>query len=1221
MIVTVYENGCSKTVVSEQNRFTITVFGCPLTILRIHDHHELRLSQTIRLSRKEEHANRTVYLLEKNEETARVDFYEKDSGFDTYRYCQCTEGFTIGGHVEDDIYIQDNGIPPHAITISFRENTIQTSCEELYCNEQQIHDASIDETSLYAILQLRFALCNEMVIFNGPDGIYCVNEKADSEALPLDHRQPVRFTSHLHKPLPEMTFHPSFPEYHEVTGQVEDNLLLSSLPSILMAAGALLSVVLMETQDAEITIMDYVPRLLMPLMMLVTAIILMPLQRVLRRHKTHRERKEMKRQYEQEVMMKTEEVLQKKEAVVTELETMYAMPAILLQDLMHGTMSCFNLYDGQFLSLRLGIAPLPFMVALDYGQKKTEEMDSRLYEKREGPFIMHMEKGMCYLFISQEETICEEITAKLALTHRPEDLLFIFLETEHMPVYCMMLPHAQRDGRTMIMSYGEYNKACMHMQTHIVIAFDTLPEDLNMDYAPVFVFSRRYLEDRRYAVVCDLDQGLFENRKEHMYCSFLKDHMDSCLKDIAMRMSLENVHAESENIPSYCFLHGLSSFKDLVVSDYWTQNKDMVKLSAVCGEDQESNRIIIDLDEKKDGPHGLIAGMTGSGKSEFLISLLLDIAVHNSPLAVSYFIFDFKGGGMLQALTKEGKPLPHIAGTLTNLDGYEMERVLYALKRTCKERQEQFVRMHEISGKNISHIDDYRSTYAQDMDLPVLPHLLIVADEFAEMKKEQPQFMDELISIARVGRSLGIHLLLATQKPAGIISEQIRANMSFTVCLKVKDAQDALEVINDKRPATLTKPGEFYLSSRNAIRYGKALYPGMKVKEDTVTCYDTSHRIICSSSMQETDLTEREVLMEKILETAGKLHVSAVPVYHKLPASIDTAVLRKHNAFALLDDYRHGREIYLHREAVSAIWGTDRREKEKCKRAILYCLYDQCEAEEEIYLIDETDTIYENCRNTSGLLLGDEVERLRALDERIQMGERHITIVIQDVETFLGAAEGNEQLLHKWLKNSGDNLHLILFLRISSDLRYRDMVSIGQRAVLKGTSVQEAAAILETSISSATANRTVLCKWDDYAVELLFPAITGSMEAALVSRLSQPKNYVLWKIPSRIPVERNEQGILLGYDKTNGSPVFVQQFPLVFSESAGMQERLKQIYQEDICVSDHVPVNDVPVLYAGYCSSFSLPYQLHVKEDISEGEGLYVCGHNVYRVKLCNDSG
>ncbi len=215
--------------------------------------------------------------------------------------------------------------------------------------------------------------------------------------------------------------------------------------------------------------------------------------------------------------------------------------------------------------------------------------------------------------------------------------------------------------------------------------------------------------------------------------------------------------------------------------------------------------VFLDLSDKAHGPHGLVAGTTGSGKSELLQTYVLSMAVTYHPCEVSFLLIDFKGGGMANLFER----LPHLLGTITNIDGRKAERSLKALKAELSKRQMLF------AGSNVNHIDKYIKMYrAGDAKVP-LPHLIIIVDEFAELKAEQPEFMKELISAARIGRSLGVHLILATQKPSGQVNEQIWSNSRFKICLKVQSSQDSMEVLKSPLAAEIKEPGRGYLQVGN----------------------------------------------------------------------------------------------------------------------------------------------------------------------------------------------------------------------------------------------------------------------------------------------------------------------------------------------------------------------------------------------------------------------
>ena len=155
------------------------------------------------------------------------------------------------------------------------------------------------------------------------------------------------------------------------------------------------------------------------------------------------------------------------------------------------------------------------------------------------------------------------------------------------------------------------------------------------------------------------------------------------------------------------------------------------------------------------------------------------------------------------------KDLPHLLGAITNIDGKEIERSLKSIKAELQKRQRLFAEAE------VNHIDKYIKKFKTGEVKEPLPHLIIIVDEFAELKAEQPEFMKELISAARIGRSLGVHLILATQKPSGQVNEQIWSNSRFKLCLKVQSQEDSNEVIKSPLAAEIKEPGRAYLQVGN----------------------------------------------------------------------------------------------------------------------------------------------------------------------------------------------------------------------------------------------------------------------------------------------------------------------------------------------------------------------------------------------------------------------
>src|SRR4029077_4424374 len=201
------------------------------------------------------------------------------------------------------------------------------------------------------------------------------------------------------------------------------------------------------------------------------------------------------------------------------------------------------------------------------------------------------------------------------------------------------------------------------------------------------------------------------------------------------------------------------------------------------------------VDIRADGPHALIAGTTGAGKSELLQTLIASLAAANRPDAMNFVLIDYKGGSAF----KDCARLPHTVGMVSDLDGHLTERALASLAAELKRREEILL---AAGAKDIE--DSWEATSrARGLFSPPpasaaepLPRLMLVIDEFASLVAELPDFVAGLGGIAQRGRALGVHLVLATQRPAGVVSADIRANTNLRIALRVTDAAESADVID-----------------------------------------------------------------------------------------------------------------------------------------------------------------------------------------------------------------------------------------------------------------------------------------------------------------------------------------------------------------------------------------------------------------------------------------
>ncbi|MCI8937117.1 MAG: type VII secretion protein EssC [Lachnospiraceae bacterium] len=357
-------------------------------------------------------------------------------------------------------------------------------------------------------------------------------------------------------------------------------------------------------------------------------------------------------------------------------------------------------------------------------------------------------------------------------------------------------------------------------------------------------------------------------------------------EEAALKMScvyVEETNLESrltKNITLFELMH-ISSVTQLNLGKRWSSSKIYESMAAPLGVKSGDETVYLDLHEKFHGPHGLVAGTTGSGKSEILQSYILSMATLFHPYEVGFIIIDFKGGGMVNQF----KALPHLNGAITNIDGKQIDRSLMSIRAELLKRQELFAQ-HEVN-----HIDEYIKLFKAGKAEKPLPHLILIVDEFAELKSEQPEFMKELISAARIGRSLGVHLILATQKPAGVVNEQIWSNSNFKLCLRVQTKEDSNEVLKSPLAAEIREPGRAYLQVGNnelfllfQSGYSGAVVPRENVgdiKEFTISRVD-----ICGNRLpvfeqkrpeSDSDVTQLDALVDYIADFCRKSKIEKLP--------------------------------------------------------------------------------------------------------------------------------------------------------------------------------------------------------------------------------------------------------------------------------------------------------------------------------------------------------
>jgi S-DNA-T family DNA segregation ATPase FtsK/SpoIIIE len=225
------------------------------------------------------------------------------------------------------------------------------------------------------------------------------------------------------------------------------------------------------------------------------------------------------------------------------------------------------------------------------------------------------------------------------------------------------------------------------------------------------------------------------------------------------------------------------------VAERWTENNSVRDSAVPNRKDNGTLRALVGskgieplyLDLKNEGPHALVGGTTGAGKSEFLQSWVMGMAAAYSPDRVSFLFVDYKGG----AAFADCLHLPHTVGLVTDLSPHLVRRALTSLRAELHHRERL---LNRKKAKDLLELQR-----EADPDAP--PYLIIIVDEFAALATEVPEFVDGVVDVAARGRSLGLHLILATQRPAGVIKESLRANTNLRVALRMADEDDAIDIL------------------------------------------------------------------------------------------------------------------------------------------------------------------------------------------------------------------------------------------------------------------------------------------------------------------------------------------------------------------------------------------------------------------------------------------
>lgn len=368
-------------------------------------------------------------------------------------------------------------------------------------------------------------------------------------------------------------------------------------------------------------------------------------------------------------------------------------------------------------------------------------------------------------------------------------------------------------------------------------------------------------------------------------------------RDLApVKVPIKDVGATLPSCITFLEGYGVKNPNQIPIVEKWEKSLTYKSLAVPIGMKTNGETFFFDIHEKMHGPHGLVAGTTGSGKSEMVQSWILSMALHFSPNDVAFVLIDFKGTGLILPFMN----LPHLAGTISDLDK-NIKRNLIALENELSRRKEL------LDSAGVNNINAYVKLYKDGKVSEPMPYLFIVIDEFAEFKSQFPDFGATIDSILRTGRTLGVFSVLLMQKPAGVVSDQSESNVKFRWCLKVASPSDSREMIGTADAAQIANPGRAYVkvSNEGAQDYvyelvqsywsGAPYNPNRKEKatvKPRISVVDISGKRIAYDVEEKTtgfksDVNEIDEIVKHLQNVAEEQNVKAKAIWDKkMPSRI-----------------------------------------------------------------------------------------------------------------------------------------------------------------------------------------------------------------------------------------------------------------------------------------------------------------------------------------------
>ncbi|MDY5251330.1 MAG: FtsK/SpoIIIE domain-containing protein [Erysipelotrichaceae bacterium] len=1174
-----------------------------------------------------------------------------DDNYHTYQKYQCSKRYiTIGNKLDHDICLQDQNFKTIYIF-------------DLHNNNYEIggKKAKFVDGQLFEFINLRFSFHHDFVMINQVGNVYVNLQPYEDDHkyqrpcfINKDHvtkfkayNELPKFKLTLDKPNTKPIFEPM-------------PLIIAILPSLLMGCASLINGILM-TYNALLnqrTIIEIIPMLIMPMTMLVSSLLVLPLQRKYEQKKYAQKLEERKRTFIAMLQQQKANVDNTKKVYDKILHERYATFMLLYQKVMNRDNLLWSKKIDQedYLWVLLGEAHYELDITInDLDIASDDELfpsyqeflhDSKMIESY---YCLNLKKYREIAVIDEDDFV-DYLLLQLTTYFHPDDLqICIICSSEDLKKrnYLRFIPHLSYGDLRLLINYPKHMSYLNELPlTDEVLYINFIPSLTLKKQRVLNIYEHITQINDDNQVILTKDKIIF---KDFSYQTYIYRHFAANMEQLYLM--LNNLYYQQRKYIRMFTLFDMlkiTNIDELKILENWNYNHTYQGISGCLGRNENNECIELDLLAGKHGPHGLIAGSTGSGKSELITSYLMGLCTKYHPSQLQLMIIDFKGGGLIQAFANKSYHLPHLIQTVTNLNKTEIKRCLVALENECIRRQKLFKALADQLSMPSMDIDKYQQFHDDASLLPALAHLIIVVDEFAELKQTQHHFIYQLISIARIGRSLGIHLILSTQKPRGIIDEQIYANMHFTICLKVQNKEDSMEVIGSDEASKLKSAGDFILKCDEQMYKGKSGY-GMVAKDYLYN----KNRIQLLDEMKNITIEKnfsKQTIPTQIAAVANK--ICALAPYDKTSAlflepisAIDCLQIPYDNHKGIIigikDDFYHNQQTcYLHTNQPLIAFIHQLKDQQAFLLTYLYNVLKASLNEiKEGYIFDDGLLLDEDIKQQLWLEMVDTLEQKENFFRFNCHDQQRKLIIFSNIQKFWTSYESLQPYLIDLLMNHESYKATILIIAYNtSAISARCLNLINERISIGIKDKNELINIFNSNEASELdiEQSYGFCK-DEHILPFIEILTNKQALLDLIAKQCQPKQSKIKVMPQKILANMQKSKLFIGISYSSYDNIHIDSFPLlvISKQPACIAKFIMICHQQGIKISKDLtePSNVYIMAYKDYLKMIDEHYyeyrlwigpgfkdqylfNYHVKKDLVHDEGYLEYQGQIERVKL-----